>query len=163
DENKVSIRMMAFDMETSKENAILTDKPALPNDPLYLMENTSCPAPFDNKAMFQHFTGPDNYEIPFTVDYRGEKHKITVRLSYSKDEAREVNNAGSLPHGKHAQSNEGISVVRASRELEIDKTLLISHQTTERWWGIEIEFPPSLDEIMGVSNNKQSARNFSMI
>lgn len=29
--------------------------------------------------------------------------------------------------------------------------------------GIEIDFPPSLDELMGVTNNKQTARNFSDI
>ncbi|MGE6415879.1 ATP-binding protein [Planococcus kocurii] len=163
DTEKISIRMLAFDMESVKGHSILTEKQALPNDPMYLMEKTSSPEPFKNIPMFRHFPNIDSYEIPFIVTYREEEHSLTVRLAYAKDEARQMNNAGSQPHGKHAQSNEGISIVRAGRELEVDKTLLISHETTERWWGIEVEFPPTLDEIMGVSNNKQSARNFSSV
>jgi hypothetical protein len=31
----------------------------------------------------------------------------------------------------------------------------------ERWWGVEVRFEPGLDELFGVSNNKQSARNFA--
>src|SRR5207302_6973409 len=30
-----------------------------------------------------------------------------------------------------------------------------------RWWGVEVDFPPELDEIFGVTNNKQAARNFA--
>ncbi|WP_416143626.1 ATP-binding protein [Planococcus koreensis] len=158
----VSIRMMAFDLERTSDDQHLVDKYALPNDPMYLMDKTSCPAPFDNQAMFQPFPNRENHEIKFPIHFKEEDHYVTVSLSYAKEDARKENNAGSQPHGKHAQSNEGISIVRAGRELDIDKTLLISHDTTERWWGVEVEFPPSLDEIMGVSNNKQTARNFTM-
>lgn len=158
----VSIRMFVFDMDTNDGANTLIEKYALPNDPMYLMKKTSCPDPFEEKAMFQPFPDPNNYKINFPINFKGEDHYVTVTLSYASEEARKENNAGSQPHGKHAQSNEGISIVRAGRELEIDKTLLISHDTTERWWGVEVEFPPSLDEIMGVSNNKQTARNFTM-
>jgi hypothetical protein len=54
-----------------------------------------------------------------------------------------------------------VSVVRAGRELDLDQSLVIKYDPTERWWGIEIEFPPSLDDLFGVTNNKQSARNFA--
>lgn len=134
---------------------------ALPNDPLYLMEHTSCPSPYNKTPMFEPLAGYENYEKRFDIIYNGETHPIFVRFSHAKDEAREGINAGSKPHGKHASANLGISIVRAGRELEMDLTLVNYHDPTERWWGIEVEFPPSLDELMGVSNNKQSARNFT--
>jgi hypothetical protein len=51
----------------------------------------------------------------------------------------------------------GISIVRAGRELEMDEGLLIQHDPVERWWGMEIQFMPALDEVFGVTNNKQTA------
>lgn len=134
---------------------------ALPNDPLYLMEKTSCPEPFHDKPMFEPAFGEDEYEQVFYVPFEGESHPIYVRFSHATDEAREGMNTGAKPYGKHANSNLGISIVRAGRELDMDTTLVNSYDPVERWWGIEVEFPPALDELMGVSNNKQSARNFS--
>lgn len=138
---------------------------ALPNDPLYLMENTSCPAPFDNAPMFEPWGGLEAYEELFIIPYNDGEYPVVVRYSHARDEARDKSiwgdNAGSKPHGKHANGNVGISILRAGRELDMDTSLVITHSTTERWWGIEVEFPPALDELMGVSNNKQSARNFT--
>lgn len=135
---------------------------ALPNDPLYLMEKTSCPEPFNDKPMFEPAFGIENYEKSFDITTKsGEIYPIYVRFSHATDEARNGVNTGAKPHGKHANSNLGISIVRAGRELDMDTTLVNSYDPVERWWGIEVEFPPSLDELMGVSNNKQSARNFS--
>lgn len=158
----VSIRMMAFDMEGNKDGNVVVDRKALPSDPMYLMEKTSCPEPFSDTAMFRPYPNDTDNKISIPIQHNGETHHVIITLSLAKDEARKTINAGSLPHGKHAQTNEGISIVRAGRELDIDKSLLISHDTTERWWGVEIDFPPALDEIMGVSNNKQTARNLSM-
>ena len=31
----------------------------------------------------------------------------------------------------------------------------------KRWWGAEVEFPPELDELFGVTNNKQAATHFA--
>jgi hypothetical protein len=53
-----------------------------------------------------------------------------------------------------------LSVIRAERELDLDKNWTIGYDPRERWWGVEIEFPPSLDEVFGVTNNKQYANNF---
>ena len=66
---------------------------------------------------------------------------------------------GNLPHGRHANHNTGVSVMRAGRELEMNQSWSLAEQQ-ERWLGVEVEFPPALDEIFGVSNNKQSARFF---
>lgn len=162
DNSQVKIRMIAFDLDNL--NHIIPEKYALPNDPGYLIEKTSCPEPFDNQAMFQPWAGDTSYETTFTINFREQEHEVKVRFSYAKEEARiieGVSNAGSTPHGQHAKKNIGVSIVRAGRELELDIGVVNGYEPTERWWGVEIEFPPSLDDIFGVTNNKQSARNFS--
>lgn len=156
---QVSIRMLAFDIDNHGNK--ISEKMALPNDPSYLMAKTSCPEPFANTPMFQVWE--NDYEP--TINFRGKEHKVKVRFSFAKEEARIPNKPGiqpgSLPHGKHAEKNVGISIIRADRELELDQSLIIKYDPTERWWGVEIDFPPALDDLFGVTNNKQSARNFA--
>ena len=161
DTKKVVIRMAAFDID--EPTKIMVEKFAQPNDPGYLMAETVCPPPFDKTPMFQAWEGEDNYETTFTIEFRGLKHEVKIRFSYAKEEARlplGKKDAGKLPHGQHAGKNMGVSVVRARRELELDHSWA-QKRATERWWGVEIEFPPALDDLFGVTNNKQSARNFS--
>ena len=158
DEGTLKIRLAAFlidDLET-----FTIDKLTLPNDPCYLMAKTTCPAPFNEKPMFNPF-GDEFYERKYLINFQGETHEVSVRFSIAKDEARANDNAGSTPFGKHASKNIGVSIVRAGRELDLDQSLVIKYDPRERWWGVEIEFPPALDELMGVTNNKQSARNFA--
>jgi hypothetical protein len=127
------------------------------------MNKTSCPEPFDNNAMFKKWDGED-YETKFIVEHNNNKHEVSIKFTYAKEESRDVRkygNAGSTPHGKHAQQNVGVSIMRANRELDLDTKWTIQHDVTERWWGVEVNFPPSLDDVFGVANNKQSARNFT--
>lgn len=134
-----------------------------PNDPLYLTANSSTPKPWNKECMFT----PDG-EIPnedFMVkDSQGNEHRVVMRFALAKDVARRYEGgqpAGSLPHGKHAQTNLGVSVLRGGRELNMDQNLIQTYDPRERWWGAEIEFPPDLDEFFGITNNKQDATNFS--
>ena len=154
---KVKIRMISF-LESKPQ--LLSIQEAKPNDPLYLMEKTSCPAPFDNVAMFNKW-GEDNFEIKFDINYAGNLHQVYLRFSLAKEEARSGVNPGAKPHGRHAANNIGVSIIRANRELDLDQSWVIQYDPRERWWGLEIEFPPALDEIFGVTNNKQFAINFS--
>ncbi len=155
---KVEIRFLAYNV--SNYNKTTIDLLSKPNDPLYLMSNTSCPKPFDGKPMFQKYG--DDFEYP--IKFGDVESKVKVRFSYSKPEARaDVRNAGDLPYGKHAKTNIGISILRANRELLLDKSLIIGHNTRERWWGCEVEFEPELDEVFGVTNNKQYASNFTEV
>ncbi|WLR51770.1 ATP-binding protein [Bacillus tianshenii] len=153
---ETKIRLTVSDFDNPTTHAL--NKLAMPNDPCYLMDKTSCPEPFNETAMFEPF----GEKLSFSVTEDGEDYEITVQLSVAKLEAREGRNAGSKAHGKHAAKNVGVSIVRAGRELELDQTL-VSNDPRDRWWGIEVEFPPALDELMGVTNNKQTARNFSDI
>jgi hypothetical protein len=152
----VSIRMLSFDMNA---NSLMPDERlAKPNDPLYLMPETSCPNPFDTTPMFQRWGEQDTV---YHIRYRGEIHEVRLRFSYAREEAREGFNPGDRPYGKHAAKNVGISIVRAGRELDLDPAWSNPSEPRDRWWGVELDFPPALDELFGVTNNKQSARNFS--
>lgn len=161
-DGRVSILLKSFLYEEPER--ILTERRAKPNDPLYLMANTSCPAPFDTKPMFRPFPAEGENEVPITVRFRGEDHIVRVKFSIATEEARSSEggkSTGSLPFGQHAARNLGVSVVRAGRELELDPAWATTYDPRERWWGVEIAFEPGLDELFGVSNNKQSARNLA--
>jgi hypothetical protein len=137
-------------------------KTFLANDPLYLMSNTSVSEILNelnlNDPMFVKYGGDDGYQKSYTINYRDKNHTVNVRYSIASEETRKA--GGSKLHGKHAAENVGLSVIRADRELDLDKNWAIGYDPRERWWGVEIDFPPSLDEVFGVTNNKQFANNF---
>lgn len=134
------------------------------NDPLYLMNDTSVSSILKQQSlpdpMFVKFGGEDGYESRYTIQYKGDKHLVFVRYSIATETARKGRNAGTLSHGKHAGNNIGVSILRAGRELDLDTSWCIGYDPRERWWGIEVEFPATLDEVFGVTNNKQYANNF---
>lgn len=156
-EKLVTIRMSAIDFAT---RAITDERLARPNDPLYLMTETTCPSPYNEKPMFDVYYSDKQYKIT----YNSKVHFVSVRFAYAKKEAREIANdgtkAGDKAYGKHASKNQGVSILRAGREIELNSTLC-NGEPTERWWGVEVDFPPALDDVFGVTNNKQSAHNFA--
>lgn len=150
-DSSVAIRMAAF---LEGERSPNVDERVVPNDPGYLMATTSCPSPWSDTPMFEPYGDPEIIEAE-GVD--GQNHQVVIRFSMAKREARNSDNAGANRHGKHARDNIGVSVVRAGRELELQTEWCTGYDPRDRWWGIEVEFPPALDEIFGVTNNKQSA------
>lgn len=66
-------------------------------------------------------------------------------------------NPGNSALGKHAAKMEGISVVRARREIDFRRFDFynVINEPQHRWWGCEIIFESELDEVFGVANNKQ--------
>ncbi len=153
DAKRVSLCFHRLDLDHPHERE--APKEMLPNDPGYLMAQTSCPAPYDVTPMFALHSG----KLDLTVMHKGAAHTVNVTFSVAREDARrDTRNAGSKPHGKHAKGNIGVSVVRAGRELELDQSWVNGYDPRERWWGVEIAFPPALDELFGVTNNKQSAR-----
>ena len=144
-----------------------------PNDPLYLMTGTSCPEGFGKGPMFIEMQGS-----PFTIPVRhnGQTYKVSVRASYARPHARNSSDpeadwpddwhgrdAGHTPWGKHADHNLGVSLMRAHREIEIDRAWVNGYDPTERWWTVEIDFPTALDEVFGVTNNKQGTMTFQRL
>lgn len=157
---KVRIRMATFDWQ-NVEAGTLNERFAVPNDPLYLTVPSSTDAPYDQEPMFEPWPSADAFEHQIVIRFRGREHRVTVRTSMAKKSAREGGTAGHRSYGRHAQRNIGVSVVRAKRELELDANWSMQGDPRERWWGIEVEFSPGLDELFGVTNNKQNARNFA--
>jgi len=136
------------------------EKNARVNDPLYLMAPSATPQPFTEVPMFQ--TWGETGEQLFTIEVDGTPHKVVIRLSYASDATlpEDGTDRGQKLYGKHARKNVGVSIMRARRELSVD-TSWVNNDLRERWWGAEIEFPPELDEVFGVTNNKQAATHFS--
>ena len=138
-----------------------------PNDPLYLMTGSTCPELFGPGRMFIELTGS-----PFTVPikFRGRTHQVHVRASYARPHVRDAahpdaswpeedktRDAGHSKWGKDADSNMGVSIVRAHREIDLDSSWVNGNDPRERWWTVEIDIPTEIDEVFGVMNNKQSA------
>ena len=171
-----NIRLITVGNEESAINV-------LPNDPLFLMVpnrvlgNVNDPANISERnnvgctePIFERYKDGNcqNGEQVVPIEYidkkTGEKKKSNVIIRFSKVRAEfydktaiPVGDPGSKPIGQYAKKMEGISVVRAGREIDFgvfdfyDKTNSPYH----RWWGCEICFEPVLDEVFGVANNKQ--------
>lgn len=161
-DNKVSIEYVVLDAdsyaEVNKEKKFFRAV-----DPLYIMENTSdlsCSPP-----VYPMFEEMKPFEM--RVGYKGVETTVTIRVSIAKKEIRDMINSGKRPgaeqYGKHAMKNVGLSIVREGRELELDPNWSYTESKRKdpknRWWGAQIEFGRELDELFGVTNDKQSATN----
>jgi hypothetical protein len=155
DAGELSIRLYA---ENGSGKGVLNHTAQLV-DPLYLKMSPLVPEPFTNSPMFD-FVDEEQAEI----EYNGGRYKVITRYSVAKSEtiqAAGTKDRGNMRYGKHASHNVGVSVMRAGRELMLDQGWCIGYDPRERWWGAEVEFPPALDEVFGVTNNKQAATHFS--
>ena len=159
DDGRLSIRLLALHEGGSDPTF---DEPVRVNDPLYLTRHSSTPGPFDSEPMFERWGEQDE---KFSIDYDDATHEVFVRMSWARQETvpEDISDRGHKPYGKHAGKNVGLSIVREGRELDLDPSWANSYDPTERWWGVEVEFPSTLDEIFGVTNTKQSATIFSQM
>lgn len=149
------------------------------NDPMYLMrpEDTvleywekadpEADDPADRSSWLKIVDEPPFMPVyterkPYTInrpDGNGQA-EVIVRFSEVKPVARPGEKAGSFTNlGKQAKENRGVSMIRAGRELLLEKTLVT--EPVDRWWGVEVEFSPHLDEVFGVTNNKQDTPYFT--
>lgn len=137
------------------------------NDPLYLMTPSSVPEePWDSVPMFEQWSDTVR-TYTYVVD--GKEETIEVKYSIVKPEALKTElatqNPGATPRGRHARHNIGVSVVREGREIVLEDAFLREGGSAEnpqnRWWGCEVHFQRSCDELFGVDHNKQMAANFT--
>ena len=134
------------------------------NDPLYLMNLSSTPEPWNNEPMFREWSKKE-----YTPIVEGKEVTIEVKYSIVKPEALQTNmvtqNPGAEKHGTHARHNIGVSVIREDREIVLEDAFLREGGSAEnpqnRWWGCEVNFRRSCDELFGVDHNKQMAANFT--
>ena len=82
-------RIVCIPVEDRDGNVTIKDTDIVsvrPNDPLYLMSETSCPEEFGPGPMFQELeTSP--FEIPFV--YNGRTYKVRVRASHARRHVRD--------------------------------------------------------------------------
>jgi hypothetical protein len=137
-----------------------------PNDPLYL--TSGCDIPKDLIAgeswpiedpLFD-LTKDDGMFVQLMMkDGSIEELPILYKCSQARRNTfMKVNGitAGNREHGKHAAKNVGISLLRENREVDLTHVLCNPSESRERWIGVQIDFPHELDEILGMTNNKQS-------
>ncbi|WP_351088121.1 ATP-binding protein [Shewanella sp. S1-49-MNA-CIBAN-0167] len=138
------------------------------NDPLYLTAETSLHElpglhPDESPTLFEE---SENFTIE--IEYNNKIHTVSIRSSIARQEliekilSEDSRSAGHSKWGKHCEANLGLSVMRSGRELELITNQFFDKRKgaeKERWIGLEIDIPPSLDEVFGVTNNKQHAHN----
>ncbi len=138
-----------------------------PNDPLFLMEHSDIPRKdlgdgeyWPAEVPMFDYVGGETVQLNMMLK-NGEQKKldINIRASMAKKNIFAKFNgqkAGSLPHGKFVSRNVGISLLREGREVELSTVLSNPSEPRERWFGIEVDIPHELDELLGMTNNKQA-------
>lgn len=141
-----------------------------PNDPLYITPELNIPRealpdgstwPSDD-PLFDDISGSlPNPHLTVAVPLR-DGTEAEVKVSWRASSARKNTfarlngrNAGSLPHGKHAKRNVGLSILREGREILLSTALANPSEPRERWFGLELDLPHELDAVLGMTNNKQ--------
>jgi hypothetical protein len=104
--------------------------------------------------------------LPIPNSESGETAKITIRISLLPKEWRKERRDGGAEFAKkrRIQDNEGISILRADREVLYAKIPYLigergqaAYEDIDRWWGCEISFPPELDNYFQVRYIKRGA------
>ena len=158
----------------------------IPIDPLFLMPNSGmAPQLYEiaqgNGPIAEHYrkfassedstkhspTSILHSELTADFLFRGKSHKFTFTASIAnidiqKPGVREggAHGVGKRFYGKLCDEDGNISFVRADREIESGTFGIYNrfNSPEHRWWAIEVKFDQDSDELMGVSNNKQSTQ-----
>lgn len=152
---RIDIKLLSITGDGAKEMALL------PNDPLYLMTPNNLPG-YEKEATSVTFEPVIKKEIEYAP---GQFSEIEIHSSVMR---RDI---GRWPSGNatkairdHYRANVGISFVRACREIDFGVFNYFNpNELTERYWGIEVRFHPELDELFGVTNNKQNVRGIELL
>ncbi len=90
-----------------------------------------------------------------TASYRRQR---VVKDEKLKNKYRDP---GQAPFGKLANRLRGVSLMRSEREIALDPAWLRGDRTVDRWVSVSIDFDPDLDDVFGVSNDKQQVRGLA--
>ena len=157
---ELKIRMATLRPGTSSAE---TERYVRPNDPLYVMPNSSTPEPWDTEPMFRMYTGKS-----FNLNVDGREELVEVVYSIAKQEALgefKGDLPGNRPYGRHARRSMGISVVRENREIALETFFNTEggggSAPQNRWWGCEVRFGSGCDDAFGLDHNKQMVSYFS--
>lgn len=140
------IRLLQADGKNVQEHLLVS------NDPLYLLTPNNLPK-WEKKASNKAYLEPLVIDVEFAT---GETSKVEIFGSHIlQNPGRWKSNS---PQMDHYRKNVGISFMREGREIDFGNFGYLSSDLTERYWGVEVRFSPDLDELFGVTNNKQAVR-----
>lgn len=111
-------------------------------------------------------------------DYEPELHTVTdengcaigcylLTASYRSERVLEADvmkgydDPGDTLFGRLAKRLQGVSILRAQREIDLDPAWLRLSQTVDRWVSVSLDFDPDLDDTFGISNDKQKAHRLA--
>jgi hypothetical protein len=168
--DKIKIESRTYQPHNSSALSTIDKRDFKANDPMYLLKNTSLPELpgeykgesffelFDEDTIDIEYVNNDGAEVKGTVLIRGSIVKKSISNAILLESTTRL---GSTIWGKDCQKNTGVSIVRAGRELVLRDSFIPQNlrESKGRYIGVEISFPPSLDELFGVTNNKQDAIN----
>ena len=130
------------------------------NDPLYVLSPNNCPG-YENESVAELQDEMVHRKEFFTAKGKGI---VEVRVTIVKPEIHRAESSKSSTFMKHLSKNTGISFVRFCREIQHGGFgHLNNFDPRERWWGVEVRFPPVLDALFGVTNNKQTVKGMNYI
>ena len=152
----------------------------VPNDPLFLMENTlvaedlfkAANAGREYSASYKQFSitkdkcRPTSLKLedacyPFEFRWRGRAYQFEIATSHADVHVQKpgIREGAKTPVGEFYGNRDSISFVRAGREIA-SGTFSFYRKTEpqHRWWSIEIRFQADADDLLGVHNNKQGIK-----
>ena len=144
---------------------IFGGKPVHLHDPLYLMSPTVFDLKDGGPDLKATLIGVETLELDIP-GRPGEKTTVTVTMTLLPEEWRRHEGVGgsSFARERRIDENEGISILRAGREvLYAPVPYIIGTRgqarflDIDRWWGCEIAFPPELDDYFHVRYIKRGA------
>ncbi len=154
DEKNVNIILSSYDEISKGVYKEKSSKKVRKNDPLFLMKNCVV------KDYDDYFKGENQFDYVDTETFETKDGaEIIVKYSVSSKKFREAAVGSGNKLNAFIGKNDGVSVIRNGRELELEKSFL-NKDTRERFIGVEVSFDEDSDDIMGVDGKKQSAQNF---
>lgn len=180
-QKKIILSWFSYSESNRKYTPQETEITVRPEDPLFLMEDTTISqalykasnsgeisAPFYKPFSInekQH--KPTSYKLDGFCDektfkYLDKTYKyfITTSVSYKDIQKPGLRNGGDTSIGELYRQKEllgNIYFVRADREVDVGSfgDFYRRAQANHRFWTIEIKFEPDMDDLFGVLNNKQ--------
>ena len=182
-DKKKKIILSAFSYNETDRKYTAQDKDIVvrPEDPLFLMSNTTAAevlfaaansgeisAPFFKPySVSEKENKPTSYKLDehcavHTFKYLDQvyRFKLTTSVAFPAIQKPGIRNGGDTKVGNLYRQKEtlgNIYFVRAGREVDVGSfgDFYRRAQPNHRFWTIEVEFEPDMDELLGVLNNKQ--------
>ncbi len=150
--NKRHINTHKLQLDTNECETI----PLQANDPLYQLTPNNLLG-YELESTNEQHGESFSINIPYHNGFHESMSKVVFNFTIAKPSIQNL--GGNSEVGKHYGNNTGISFVRAGREIDFGAFgFLDASDPRHRWWGAEVRFEPVLDELFGVTNNKQEIR-----